>query len=193
MDNLLFYDTETTGLPLWKEPSGHPGQPHICQLAAVLTNQAGRQIHAMDVLIRPDGWVIPDDMVEFHGITTERALDEGIDIKVALNVLFELWGQCDKRVGAQEPHDARQVRIAIKRDMTDDAFADKWKDGEKSCVLQMARNICKVPNAKGTGIKMPTLIEAHEYFFPGKGFKAHDAMADVHATMDVYFAMQGEQ
>lgn len=24
----LFYDTETTGLPLFSEPSEHPGQPH---------------------------------------------------------------------------------------------------------------------------------------------------------------------
>lgn len=36
MKPILFYDTETNGLPLWREPSNHPGQPHITQLAAEL-------------------------------------------------------------------------------------------------------------------------------------------------------------
>ena len=25
---ILFFDTETTGLPLWREPSDHPDQPN---------------------------------------------------------------------------------------------------------------------------------------------------------------------
>ena len=32
---LLMFDTETTGLPLWKDPSDHPDQPHLVQLALV--------------------------------------------------------------------------------------------------------------------------------------------------------------
>lgn len=38
MNAALFYDNETNGLPLFKEPSNHPGQPHIVQLAAVLVD-----------------------------------------------------------------------------------------------------------------------------------------------------------
>ena len=37
----IFYDTETTGIPLFSEPSEHPGQPHIVQLAACLVDQQG--------------------------------------------------------------------------------------------------------------------------------------------------------
>jgi hypothetical protein len=35
MKPLMPYDTETTGLPLFEQPSDHPDQPHIVQLAAL--------------------------------------------------------------------------------------------------------------------------------------------------------------
>lgn len=38
MNPALFFDTETTGLPLFKEPSEDPRQPHIVQLGACLVD-----------------------------------------------------------------------------------------------------------------------------------------------------------
>lgn len=46
MKTALFYDTETTGLPL----SEHPDQPHIVQLAAILVDlDTRREIASMAV------------------------------------------------------------------------------------------------------------------------------------------------
>lgn len=42
MSLLCFWDTETQFLPLWKEPSEHPDQPHIVELAAVLVDTQTR-------------------------------------------------------------------------------------------------------------------------------------------------------
>lgn len=50
MKPVLFYDTETNGLPLWSEPSEHPDQPHITQLAAEITKLTDRQIEKLDQL-----------------------------------------------------------------------------------------------------------------------------------------------
>lgn len=61
---IIFYDTETTGLPLWREPSEHPDQPHIVEIAS------------MNALIRPDGWTISPEAAAIHGISQERALAE---------------------------------------------------------------------------------------------------------------------
>jgi DNA polymerase III epsilon subunit-like protein len=87
----LFYDTETTGLPLFKAPSEHPDQPHIVQLAACLVDLDTRNtIASMDVVVRPRGWTIPDDVAAIHGITTAHALDVGIPEEMAIDMLMAI-------------------------------------------------------------------------------------------------------
>jgi DNA polymerase-3 subunit epsilon len=111
----LFYDTETTGLPLFKEPSEHPDQPHIVQLAACLVDlDTSNTIASMDVIIKPDGWVIPDEVSAIHGITTAHALDVGIPEELAVDMLMALWNE-RTRIGHNESFDARIVRIAQSR------------------------------------------------------------------------------
>lgn len=78
---VLIYDTETTGLPLFKEPSEDPRQPHLVELCGLLYDEASREIvDSYHTLIRPDGWTIPDEVAEIHGITTERALADEIGV-----------------------------------------------------------------------------------------------------------------
>lgn len=91
MNTALFYDTETTGLPLFKEPSEHPDQPHIVQLAAILVDlDTRREIASMDVIVRPDGWTIPDDVAAIHGITTGHAMQVGVPEKLAVRMFMSL-------------------------------------------------------------------------------------------------------
>lgn len=40
----LVFDTETTGLPIWKEPSDHPDQPHVVDIAWTLFAEDGSEI-----------------------------------------------------------------------------------------------------------------------------------------------------
>lgn len=59
MNLLLVFDTETTGLPDWKKPSGSDEQPHIVQLAAHLVDDDDRKIiHTIDHVVKPNGWEI---------------------------------------------------------------------------------------------------------------------------------------
>ena len=86
MKPILFYDTETTGLPDFKAPSEAPHQPHIVQLAALLVDPDSRQtIASMDVIVRPAGWTIPGEVAAVHGITTERAEAVGVQEKLAVD------------------------------------------------------------------------------------------------------------
>lgn len=191
----LFYDTETSGLPLFSNPSEDPAQPHIVQLGARLVDMDRRDIIAtLDLVIRPEGWTIPDDVAKVHGITTERALAVGVSESMALGTLLELWSMADVRIGHNEQFDARIVRIAQHR--FDDVDLDAWKDGKAECTARLATPIMKLPPtpkmvaARRNHPKTPNLSEAVQYFTGAPLMKAHSALADVDGCMAVYWAIQ---
>lgn len=203
MKIILPYDTETTGLPLWNLPSEHPDQPHIVQLAAELCAEAtGETIHQMNVIIRPDGWTIPTEASDVHGITTERAMDEGIPAEDAIDMFIELWKRADMRVGHNESFDMRMVRIALMRHsrysmetIGDQSFADYWKAAPAFCTQGNCVKILNLPPtekmlaARRRGPKSPNLGEAYRFFTGQELEGAHDAMVDVHAAKAVYYGI----
>jgi len=195
MNTALFYDTETTGLPLFKQPSDHPDQPHIVQLAACLVDLDTRKIlSTMDVTVKPDGWLIPDEVAAIHGITTEHAADVGIPESLALEMLIELVSK-RTRIAHNEQFDARIVRIACKR-FLEDAVADEWAAGETQCTALLSTPILKIPptdrmRAAGfTKFKTANLGEAYRFFTGRELQNAHSALADVHGCIDVWFGLQ---
>jgi hypothetical protein len=79
MKTALVFDTETTGLPLFEQPSDHPDQPHLVQLGALLVDlDTRRELASVDLIVRPDGWVIGEEVSKIHGITHELAMDVGV-------------------------------------------------------------------------------------------------------------------
>lgn len=194
---IFVYDFETTGLPQYHEPSGSECQPHIVQLAAVVIDSETRDVVAsLDLTIRPDGWIIPDEISAIHGITTEIALATGIDEELAVRAFHQLWLTTQLRVGHNESFDARIMRIGIKRFMKDDELADAFKAGATECTARMATPICQMPPTAAMKAKTsfkhktPTLSEAYLHFFGKPLENAHSAWADVEACWKIYWAMK---
>jgi DNA polymerase-3 subunit epsilon len=69
---ILGYDTETTGLPLWHNPSDDPRQPHLIQLAMILFDMEGREVARWANLVKPgpDAVQAPEAFAA-HGISLE--------------------------------------------------------------------------------------------------------------------------
>lgn len=196
MNLAIFFDSETTGIPLFKEPSEHPSQPHILQLAARLVNLEKREIVSeLNEIIKPDGWVIPLETTAIHGITTERALAEGKPEAEVLESFIGLWSEASVRIGHNEQFDARIIRIALKR-FSDEATVVAWAAGKAECTAQMATSLCKLPPtakmlaAGRSHYKTANLSEAYQHFMGKPMENAHNAMADVEACMAVYFAIR---
>lgn len=193
MSLILAYDTETTGLPLFDQPSEDPRQPHMAQIAAVLFEEKSREtVASIDVVISPSDWIIPEDVAAIHGITTERARQVGVQEATALSLFHELWKAAGKRLAFNEQFDARILRIAYKR-YRDEAAADAWKAGAAICAARLATPIMKMPPTAAmvaTGRrhpKMPKLSEAFQYFTGKPLQNAHQAIVDVQACQEVYF------
>lgn len=192
----IFYDTETTGLPLWDQPSDDPRQPHLVQLAAHLVDLETRKtVASMNVIVRPQGWIIPEDVAQLHGITTEHAADVGVTEDIALGMFRELHGQ-RLRIAHNESFDMRIIRIALKR-YTDEATADAWKAMPAECTQALSTPILKLPpteRMRAAGryhYKSANLSEAYKHFTGQELQNAHSALADVEACMAVYFAIKG--
>lgn len=185
MNLAFFYDTETTGLPLYGEPSDDPRQPHIVQLAACLVDLDTRKtVSSIDLVIKPHGWDIPPSVTAIHGITTEYAQQCGVFERVALDAFFGMWQQAAVRIGHNEPFDARIIRIAQARHVSQNM--DAWKVGASVCTMQLAR-----PHTALERNKNPKLSEAYQHFMGKDMEHAHSAMGDVLGCIAVYFAMKG--
>jgi DNA polymerase-3 subunit epsilon len=194
----IVYDFETTGLPLFKEPSEHPDQPHIVQLAAALIDlDTRRAIASLDVIVRPDGWEIPAEVAAIHGITTEHAMDVGVPECLAVQMLHDLWGG-RLRIAHNESFDARIMRIAMKRysDVFNEVHCDTWKNSPAECTQLLSTPILQLPPtekmkaAKRFHFKSANLGEAYRHFTGQDLVDAHSAMPDVLACMEVFFAIQ---
>ena len=76
----LFFDTETTGLPKnWKAPvSDTSNWPRLVQLAYLTFSETGVLQKAVDYVVKPEGFSIPADASQIHGITTARANSTGV-------------------------------------------------------------------------------------------------------------------
>lgn len=184
MKTIFTYDTETTGLPNWKVPSDSPEQPHLVQLAGVLSNaETGEEIQSMNVIIKPDGWEIPEEVTAVHGITTEYALEHGIPEGMAVAMLHLMRGKAE-RVAYNKTFDQRIIRIAMKRYMTEDVV-EQWAEKlDHHCAMRMVQ--------KKYGGKNMKLAEAYMKVCGKELVNAHSAMADTLAAQEIYFSLKDE-
>lgn len=181
MSRLFVFDTETSGMPDWKNPSDGPQQPHLVEVGALVVDADTYQIiHSLSVIVRPDGWMIDEEVAGIHGITHERAMDVGIPEAAALAIAMELWRGCDRRVGYNQSFDARIFRIALKRFMPDEAEAFKAAPAE----------CCMLHAQKVVGGKFPKLADAYRHFIGAELEDAHSAYGDAMATARLHKALR---
>lgn len=193
---ILGFDTETSNLPLWNDPSDDPRQPHLLQIAAMLYDMAGREVHRLSTIVKPgDGCVIGPEAFAAHGISLERAHAEGAD-PVQVGRDFEAMArQATIIVGHNVSFDIRMFRIHAARHL-----GFKWeKPAPTFCTMYKSTGFTRIPATEAMrkagrfGFKVPNLTEAHQHFF-GEGFDgAHDALADVTASMRIFWHLVREK
>jgi DNA polymerase-3 subunit epsilon len=193
--SILFFDTETTGLPDFRGRSNDPKQPHIVQLAMLLQNDGGTEVLASSLLVRPNGWIIPTEAAAIHGITQERALDEGQDESVVVRHFILHQGLADLRVAHNESFDRRILRIAMTRAGFARDFIEAIEGRASLDTCALAKAIVNLPPTEKmlaagfAGPKSPKLEECVKYFFGDEMAGAHDALVDVRACARVYHAI----
>jgi DNA polymerase III subunit epsilon len=183
----LFFDTETTGLPRnWRAPiSDSDNWPRLVQLAWSWYDKEGNFWESYNYIIKPEGFVIPDEVAKIHRITQERALNEGISLEEALEIFSRDVKKADLIVGHNIDFDDKIVSAELYRKQKP-LILDTVN---KACTMKLSVDVCKIPSPRG-GYKWPNLAELHQFLFQTGFEDAHDAMVDVEACARCFFALK---
>ena len=177
----LIFDTETTGLPKkWKSPiTDTDNWPRCIQIAWQLHDELGELIESQDFLIRTDGFNIPYDAEQIHGISTQLADENGISLSELLEKFNIALSKTKFVVGQNVSFDLNIMgcefhRLGIETNLNKLPLLDTCT--EKTAAL------CQIPGGRGGKFKLPTLTELHQHLFRKAFGEAHNATADVEAT-----------
>lgn len=183
---ILFFDTETTGLPQRHLPVDHPAQPRIVQLGAILM-EGKRVVSMINLLVKPDRFEVPKQASDIHGFTTELAIAAGVPLLVALSTFRHIARNAEKIVGFNLQYDMGVMQGEFMRNDREGAFLEIAAQ-PNFCVMAAMTDICAIPSPYRAGqFKWPKLQEAHKHAFGVEFDAAHDAIADVIATADLYW------
>ncbi|MFT7156616.1 MAG: DNA polymerase-3 subunit alpha [Parvicella sp.] len=177
----LIFDTETTGLPKnFKAPiTDTDNWPRCVQIAWQLHDDMGRLIEAKDYLIKPDGYDIPFQSEQIHGISTALAEQQGIEVTKMLKEFAAILKKAKFVVGQNITFDLNVMgcelyRYGVKTNMSTMPMLD-------TCT-EVTASMCQIQGGRGGKFKLPTLTELHKQLFNVPFGEAHNATADVEAT-----------
>lgn len=184
----IIFDTETTGLPRdWNAPiTDTDNWPRVIQIAWQLHDDMGRLVEHRDFLIQPDGFDIPYDAEQIHGISTELAKEEGEPLEHVLELFNEALGKAKFVVGQNIQFDINVCGCEFVRTETDTPMLEM---PILDTCTETTANLCQIPGGRGGKFKLPTLTELHDYLFNVPFAEAHNATADVEATTRCFFEL----
>lgn len=183
----LFFDTETTGLPAdYKAPdTAVDNWPRLVQLSFILQEHEAAPPQEFDFIVKPDGFIIPEDVAKIHGITTERAIKEGFLAKFVLDTFVAAMDRSDSIVAHNISFDRSIVGCEFYRLGEFHPMARK----KNYCTKMSGTEFCKLPGKFGK-YKWPRLCELYRALF-GEDFDgAHNSLNDIRATARCFWEMK---
>ncbi len=183
----LFFDTETTGLPKnYQAPlDDFSNWPRIVQIAWSLYDFHGNHWESHSYIIKPDGFIIPEESAKIHRITQARAEKEGVSLQEALEHFAADVKKSTYLVAHNIDFDEKIVGSELLRLKMENNVAP----ANKICTMKRTVDVCRIPNGRG-GYKWPNLTELYKFLF-NTGFEdAHDAIFDVRACAECFFELK---
>lgn len=184
----LIFDTETTGIPHNKTApiTDLDNWPRLVQLAWQLHDGRGKLLSQHNYIIRPDGFDIPFKAEQVHGISTQRAMQEGHDLKKILALLETDLANTKVLVGHNIEFDINIIGAELIRSSLP---TENFLSLQKIDTGIASTEFCQLQGGIGGRLKMPRLNELHEKLFGKKFDDAHDASYDVAATARSFFGL----
>ncbi|WP_069132334.1 DNA polymerase III subunit alpha [Rhodohalobacter halophilus] len=182
----LIFDTETTGLPQnYSAPlTDFDNWPRCVQLAWQVHDVTGKLISSGDYIVKPDGFTIPFNSEKVHGISTERAHEEGIPLNEVMDIFSRDLEKCTFVIGHNLEFDLNIMGSEYLRMERENPLTKRVPIDTKD----EATEYCAIPGGRGR-YKWPTLAELHDKLFEVGFEEAHNAAADVDATARAFLEL----
>lgn len=185
------FDVETTGL--MKNSKLRPSQksikennenfPYIVEITWAVLSREKDLIKDGHYLIDP-GVEIPQEAINVHGITNEKARSEGVKISVALEELTKDAADCKAIVG----HNVMFDKYIIEAECIRNGFKKPFAKKNVYCTMRMGKTVMK----QG---KPPKLEELCVHLF-GNGIRphlnSHSSLYDSFFTAHCFFLMKNQ-
>lgn len=179
----FIFDIETSGLPrrnaTYKELDGYD-TARIVSISWILT-QGDRITEQSYFIIRPDNFEIGEDSIAIHGISQEKATEEGSCIKQMFIELKESLQYVHSIISYNIDFDLNVLKSELYR----------YKKKSIIRLLDTKHAICCMKKAKDY-LKMsrfPKLAETYQHIFEQPLTNAHNAMADTINCFKCYVKM----
>ena len=188
---VMVFDTETTGLPLEKNPSIYESHkwPHIIQLSYIIYDSETNDLIALenDYINIDASVIINPKSQEIHKISREKLSSKGISIEEALNKFNQHSDKSDLLVGHNISFDKRMIMVEGIRNKI------KMTVNETYCTMKNGVDICKIERIGQNGdkyFKFPTLSELHNELFKKIPKNTHNALIDILICMRCFIQME---
>jgi len=117
-----------------------------------------------------------------HKITTEKALETGVDLLTILKVFSSSVKSCGLMVAHNYSYDYNIMGSELLRNDLENSLKDK----EHICTMKASTEFCKIPGPYG--YKWPKLEELYHKLF-NEAFNAHNAFDDLKATARCFWKL----
>lgn len=183
MNNICFYDVETTGVVAkgleWDKDFMY--FPKVVQLSWCMNGVE------KDYIIQPEGWEIPPEVVAIHGISTERAHKEGVPFASIVDEFIEDCEHAHLLIGHNIYFDTSILKAMVLHIMGREYYDSKVDSalykGKRIDTMYKTIKFVGAKKANGAGGKFPSLVELYAKVFDGATFPAHNSLEDVRALV----------
>jgi DNA polymerase III epsilon subunit-like protein len=188
MRKILFFDTETTGLPqFYNAPITQVNNwPRLVQLAFIEFYENGTLAAKHNYIIKPEGFSIPREATLIHRITNQQAQTEGHNLTQVLGIFADVITESSILIAHNFDFDRNIVGAEFVRK----EFDTKPILSKRSFCTMKNKDIVSFCRISGkNGYKWPKLEELHYKLFNQKISDAHDASIDIAATAKCFWEL----
>jgi DNA polymerase III epsilon subunit-like protein len=184
---VLVFDTETTGLPIERNPSITETDkwPHILQISFILyDDETCKILDIQDHIIKLDEKIIiSEESTAIHGITRYICDKKGISITDAIDMFNNILQKTDLIVGHNISFDKRMIMVECIRHKKPQYFTRFGVKKNEYCTMKTTSELCAIEKINTTTnekyFKYPNLSELHEKLFGNKPKGTHNSLADI--------------